>query len=169
VTLLGKGYDQSRVDLKLSGGLRTEIHNNSSGFPGTRTGTNGVIATALPLHDCFTDPRSGSSGPLSSLAAASSPNFVFFYVGLEQRNGVSVQHLRAYQVFGGKPRELALVQRLSASDFYLDAASFLPLVITFQVHPDDDMNANIPAEVRFANYQSVKPSSYSPAGADCMP
>jgi len=35
----------------------------------------------------------------------------------------------------------------------LDAATLLPIAITFNVHPDVDANINIPVEVDFSNYQ----------------
>jgi hypothetical protein len=40
-------------------------------------------------------------------------------------------------------------------DFYLDPVSLLPLAIAFKVHPDKDMNTEIPTEVRFADYRVV--------------
>ena len=153
-TLQAKGIGESRVELKLSGGRRTEIRNNSSGVPqGARTGTDGVRRSSAQ-HNCLTDPVWFFAG-LSSLAAASNPKLVFVYVGPEQREGVSVQHLRLYQSLGSEPKTQNIIQRLSTLDFYLDPVSFLPLAITFKVHPVDDLTTDIPAEVRFANYQAV--------------
>jgi len=58
------------------------------------------------------------------------------------------------RIFPQDTKNLAL-QGLSATDFYLDPASFLPLAIVFSVHPDADMNTNIRSEIGFANYRAV--------------
>lgn len=68
---------------------------------------------------------------------------------------MSTQHIRVSQVFAPDAKNILDISRLSAVDFYLDPASSLPLAIAFQVHADDDMNTNIPMEIRFANYQAV--------------
>jgi len=39
-------------------------------------------------------------------------------------------------------------------DFYLDATTFLPVAITYNVHPDNSWTTNLPIEVDFANYQN---------------
>jgi hypothetical protein len=46
-------------------------------------------------------------------------------------------------------------QRLSTSDFYLDAASFLPVALSFNAHPDDDANTDISLEIDVSNYRPV--------------
>ena len=40
-------------------------------------------------------------------------------------------------------------------DFYLDSTTSLPVAVAFKTHADDDMNIDIPIEIRFENYQSV--------------
>lgn len=153
-TFRAKGTGESRVDLNLSGGQRHDIRNNLSGVPqGTQTGTDGV-KQASALHNCWTDPVWFFAG-FSSLLETSNRNFIFSYIGQEKRDGVSVEHLRVYQLWGGRPKEMLIVQRLSTLDFYLDSASLLPLVVTLNVHPDDDMLTDIPAEVRFGDYRVV--------------
>jgi hypothetical protein len=153
-TLEAKGVNESRVDLILSGEQRQEIRNNSSGVPqGTETGIDGTTQPSAQ-HNCWTDPVWFFSG-LSSLTETSNRNFIFSNLGQEQQNGVSVQHLRVYQLLGSKPKDIGIVQHLSAMDFYLDPTSFLPLIVRFNVHPDDDMNLDIRTEVRFGDYRSV--------------
>jgi hypothetical protein len=49
----------------------------------------------------------------------------------------------------------AQIQRLSLVDLYLDAASYLPLVLAFKTHADDDLNLDIPVEIQFADYRLV--------------
>ena len=40
-------------------------------------------------------------------------------------------------------------------DFYLDAASSLPVAVVFNQHPDDNARVNIPIEVDYSNYQPI--------------
>jgi hypothetical protein len=56
-----------------------------------------------------------------------------------------VQHL--HSVWAG--------QQLSTMDFYLDAATLLPVEIDFNAHPDDDMTTNILFQILFSSYQNV--------------
>jgi hypothetical protein len=49
----------------------------------------------------------------------------------------------------------AQIQRLSLVDLYLDAASYLPLILGFKTHADDDLNIEIPVEIQFADYRLV--------------
>jgi hypothetical protein len=89
---------------------------------------------------------------LSSLNQFSNPNYLFSYVGQEQHNGASTQHIRVAFI---TTFPIPSVQTLSTMDFYLDSTTLLPLAITFYTHPDKDANKNIREEILFANYQSV--------------
>ena len=83
------------------------------------------------------------------------PNVVLSYIGLETRNGESVQHIQSYMY---QPNQSALTptpQQLSTMDFYLDAITFLPSAVTFNAHPDNNATANLLLEVDFSNYQAV--------------
>ena len=106
-------------------------------------------AGGLAFHNCQTDAASFYH-LLGSLAA--SPKVVLSYQGKEVRNGTEVQHLhsnanQAGQVFAPG------MQQLSAMDFYLDAATHLPVATTFNVHPDNDALTNLPTEVDFSDYR----------------
>ncbi len=152
---LAKGTGESRVDLTLSGGKRSDIRNSSNGFfPQGAWITNGGTSTAYAQHNCWTD--TGWFFPALTSLSASDPSIVLSYVGLENRSGLSVQHLRAYRYVSSQRTEVtAQTQQLSTMDFYLDSVSLLPLAIGFKVHPDDDMDTDIRTEVRFANYRAV--------------
>lgn len=149
VTLKAKGAGQSRMDLALSGGNRSEIRTTSKGFPqGAWVGGDGK-ATAYASHNCWTD-ASWFFPVLSSLAAAqTNPNVVLSYVGAETRNATSVEHLQANTY----SPEFLSAQPWSTVDFYLDASSLLPIATTFNTHPDDDAGTNIALEVDFSEYQ----------------
>ena len=124
------GSDESRV---FSNGTRTEIRDAQTGVSLGRwvnpDGTSGHFAR----QNCWTD-ATWFFPLLGSLAAK--PSIVLLYLGLEQRNGSSVQHIRSYVNQSGSfpsPRP----QDLSAIDFYLDGTSLLPMAITYKVHPDN--------------------------------
>ena len=149
VTLLAKGTSESRVDLSLSGGNRSDIRNSSQGA-WIRNGTS----TAYALHNCWTD--AALFFPVLTSLSASDPSIVLSYVGLENRSGLSAQHLRAYRYVSSQSTEVtAQTQQLSTMNFYLDSVSLQPLAVEFAVHPDDDMNTDIRTEVRFADYRAV--------------
>jgi len=65
---------------------------------------------------------------------------------------MNTQHIHVFQTQLGA---FSGLQHLSTMDVYLDPVSFLPLDNGFNVHPDNDMNTDIPSEIRFATYQPV--------------
>jgi hypothetical protein len=144
---LAKGTTESRVDLTLSGGTRSDIRNGSSGFPLGEWINNGGTPTRYLSFNCWSDP-SWFFPALTSLSI-SDLSIVFSYVGLESQSGVSVQHLRSYRPISAIPG----APQLSTMDFYLDASSFLPVSVVFNAHPDNYSNVNIPVVVQFSNYQ----------------
>lgn len=152
VTLKARGTAQSRMDLALSGGNRSEIRTTSDGFPqGAWIGSNGK-SNAYASHNCWTD--AGWFFPVfSSLAAAqTNPSIVLSYVGAETRNGAAVEHLQSNTYSPDFPS----AQPWSTVDFYLDSASLVPVATTFNNHPDSDSGTNISVEVDFSDYQSAK-------------
>ena len=144
-TLMAKGLVESRLDLNLSGGTRSDVRNLTNGFPAGAWQKNSGTPNAYAQHNCWTDAV-WFFPALSSLAQTVSANFVFKYIGQEQHNGVNVQHIRVSRVS---------VPVATSTDFYLDVNSLLPLALGFNLHADDDMNTNIPDEIRFANFQVV--------------
>jgi len=153
-TLQATGSTSSRVDLTLNGYSRTEIRTTTAGAPSGSWIVASAKAQPYAQHNCWTDAV-WFFPALSSLTQAANPGFFFSYVGQEQHGGLTVQHIRVFQHLPYDPNGLALVDRLSASDIYLDPVSFLPLAVAFKVHPDRNMLVDIPMEIRFANYQAV--------------
>jgi hypothetical protein len=154
-TLQAKGTGESRSDLKLSGGTRTEVRNDAPGSPqGESIAPDGTVQP-WPQHNCWIN--GGWFFPaLSILAATSDASVIFTYVGLEGRDTGSVQHIRAYRyVTSKKPGVVALITSLSTEDIYLDSTSFLPVAFVFNTHPDDDEATNISVEIDFSGYQPV--------------
>lgn len=150
-TLSAKGLSESRVDLNLSGGTRSDVRNSASGVPAGAWERNGGTATPYAFHNCLTD-ASWFFSALSSLTQTSNPSFVFKYIGPEQHGGLNTLHIQVFQSVT-KPASL---RHISTVDFYLDPVSSLPLATAFAVHPDFDAGTDIPIEVRFANYQTIR-------------
>ncbi len=153
VTLNAKGVAESRIDLSLSGGTRTEIRNDTAGFPQGAAILNGGNQQARVMHNCRIN-ASWFFPELSALAETADPAQIFLYVGLEKRNGLAVHHLQTFRYAPAKrPDITALRQAVSTMDIYLDSTSLLPLAFAFNTHPDDDALTNIAVEVDFYNYQ----------------
>lgn len=77
VTLLAKGTGESRVDLTLSGGTRTEIRNDIAGpFPQGAFIDNGGGQQPRAMHNCWTS-ASWFFPALSLLSAVSDPPWSF--------------------------------------------------------------------------------------------
>lgn len=150
-TFSAKGIMQSRVDLSLSGGTRTDVRSVTNGRPLGAWVNNGAASTPYANHNCWTD-AAWFFPALSSLTQTANPNFIFKYIGQEQHSGVVTQRIRVFQI---NAQDNATLQRLSTTDFYLDMTSSLPVAAASYVHADSDMNIDIPTEVRFANYQAV--------------
>ncbi len=143
IVLYGKGQPESRVDMNLDSGNRSEIRNSSTSFRGEWIGSDGTIYH-YPFFNCMTDPV-WFFPALSSLALANDPNQVLSYSGLETLNGASVQHL--VSVWSSQP--------FSTTDFYLDATTLLPVQIKFNAHPDNDPGTNASKQIIVSGYQSV--------------
>jgi len=140
------------MDLALTSGTRTEIRDAQTGVPlGGWIAPNNASGY-FASQNCLTDAV-WFFPVLGSLAAG--PNVVLSYVGLETRNGESVQHIQSY-VYQSNPLGLTpSPHQLSTMDFYLDATTFLPAAVTFNAHPDSSAATNLLFEVDFSNYQTI--------------
>ncbi len=149
-TLLASGNSMSRTVLSLTDGQRVEIRN---GPAGDWIGTDSV-EHPMATHNCWPDADWFYPG-LSFQALSTDAGLGIAYVGVESKNGLAVQHVRLFRIIAGQTADTTtLIQGLSAVDLYLDAASYFPLFLDFNLHPDDDLNLNIPVEVQFSNYQA---------------
>jgi len=152
-TLRALGTSESRMDLALPEGTRSEIRDAQTGGPLGRWTNPDNSSGDFAAHNCWTD-AAWFFPAFSSLAGGK--NAVLAYVGLEDHDGQSVQHLRSYQFqISASAGPSINPQQLSTMDFYLDAATFLPVAIDFDAHPDNNATANIPIEIEFSNYQTV--------------
>ncbi len=151
-SLSALGIGESRMDLALTSGTRTEIRDAQTGTPLGQWIAQNNQSGYFALQNCETDAV-WFFPALSSLARG--PNVVLSYVGQETRNGESVQHIQSY-IYQPNPYSLSPTpQQLSTMDFYLDATTLLPAAVTYNSHPDNDATTNLSVEVDFSNYQTV--------------
>lgn len=143
-----KGLSQSRIDLNLSGGTRTDVRNASGGAWQVGTGAVNTYAG----HNCLTDSSWFFPG-LSVVSQSANTKIILKYIGQGLHGSINTQHIQIFQILAGDPA--GILQRLSTEDIYLDANSYLPVAVDFNVHPDNDLNTNISTEILFANYQAV--------------
>lgn len=151
-TLRALGTGESRMDLALTSGTRTEIRDAQTGVQlGKWINPNGTSGN-FAFQNCWTDAV-WFFPVLGSLAAG--PNVVLSYIGPETWNGESVQQIQSYVY---QPNQVGLSpspQQLSTMNFYLDATTLLPAAVTFNAHPDNGATTNLLVEVDFSNYQAV--------------
>jgi len=145
------GTGESRVDLALSEGTRTEIRDTQTGTPlGKWINPSNAVGN-FTYQNCQTDAV-WFFPALGSLAAG--PNVVLSYIGQVTRNGKAVQHIQSFIYQANSTTGLSpSPQQLSTTDWYLDAATLLPVAVTFSAHPDNGAPQNLAVEVDFSNYQ----------------
>jgi len=155
ITLKVLGNSDSRLDMNLSDGTRSEIRNlSSNGLPQGFWIAPDSSVHSMANHNCMTD-SAWFFPALTVLSQVSNTSLLFTYVGQETRNGETVQHIRVAQNVSASVDPTGLIQGLSTEDIYLDATSLLPVALIFNAHPDNNALANIPVEVDFSNYQAV--------------
>ena len=152
-TLVAKGTSESRIELGLSAGARTEIRNDTaSPHQGQSVMPDGTTHP-WAQHNCQIN-ASWFFPALSVLASTSDSSLIFTYVGLENRGNGTVQHIRVYRYLSGQKAPLiALTKTVSSEDIYLDSTSLLPVAFAFNVHPDDDASTKIAVTINFSRYQ----------------
>lgn len=93
--------------------------------------------------------------PQSLVATALGSDASVTYVGREQLDSISVEHLSWYRNITQKNAAYQrAVQQWSLVEIYLDATSHLPVKARFWQHPDDQSELSIPVEVYFSDYRT---------------
>lgn len=157
VTLMTLGCTAGRVDLALTKGLRSEIISQLQSTPaGQWSGPNGT-SHAMAQQNCW-EPAAWFFPPLALAAALNNPSVAIAYLGEESLGGETVQHVRFWDTFtssSGTSTALVLFSHLTTVDVYLDAATSLPVVLDFTIHPDHNELLNLPVKISYSNYQKV--------------
>jgi len=144
----------TRLSCSYPSGSIVEVRSVTADGPiGAWTGVDGKVHP-VPFQNLSTDWGLVPAFTISTALAVQ--NAVVAVVGTETREGQSVLHIRTWQQFPGIPSSSALLlQHLSQTDIFLDAASLLPASVTFNTHPNDDAGKDIPVEIRFSDYRTV--------------
>jgi hypothetical protein len=155
VTLKALASGEASLSAALPSGTITEIHSSIANGPAANWTDKAGTLHVMAMHNCWTD--AGWFFPTFSSAFASSQNVQVAYVGQESLDGISVQHIRLNRIVPGDPTGApsSLVSHLSQTELYFDAQSFLPVAVTFNIHPDNNGSLDIPVEVKYSDYRSV--------------
>jgi hypothetical protein len=144
----------SRLQTNIGSTRRTEIRNNSGYLPAGAWIDPDGIHHRMALHNCWIPVA--PLVPHATVAQMLATDGVLSYVGPETRAGRTTDHLQMVRNIPAKtPATPDLLKHLATSDVYLDGTTHLPLVLRFNLHPDNDAGLDVPVEIRFSNYQQV--------------
>jgi hypothetical protein len=149
--LEGAAYDQSKASFAFASGPRAEIRNGPAGAWSAADAQNHAIA----IHNTWT-AAAWFAPSLIVQSWVQDSSFSLVSVGAESRDGSQVQHVRAahYPSVASASDIASGIARLSIMDLYLDSQSLLPVELTFNTHPDNDLNVDLPVRVTFGGYQT---------------
>ena len=152
ITLQAIAAGSARSGVSLAAGALTETRQlKSTGPSGSWSNGNGV-SHSMVGHNLMTD--AAWFFPLFIVQRLlSDPNAVVSYLG----NGGGTLHLQAVKATPSNLSGIAAtqLQHLSQIDLYLDAASFEPVGLGFNIHPDNNALIDIPVYIQFSNYQQT--------------
>lgn len=175
-TLKANTSGDSRVDLALPSGNRSEIRNHSA------VPVAGSLPASLPTSvaqapqpaGVWSGPDGTPHGmanqnvmtdatwffPAATLTRVLSSNtYTLTYIGPEDLNGQPVTHLEVFQLpqpaMNAPQQTSFLIRHLSQMDLYLNSNTLLPVSLSFNIHPDDDPGIDIPTEIQFSDYTPV--------------
>jgi hypothetical protein len=156
VALKAMAPGESRMDLSLSASSRSEIRSfdANGNVVGAWSGSD-AVQHAISFHNLLTD-SSWFFPALTVNRLVANTAAVGIYVGQETLNGQSVLHVSfsqppAITTTSGS----AIMQHLTQMDLYLNPTTYLPVALSFAVHPDNNELLDIPVQILFSNYQTV--------------
>lgn len=157
-TLKATALGDARIDLSLPSGNRSEVYNLSSGSPaGQWSGKDGT-RHPIAFHNLLSEPA--WFAPVTAISRRlKGTGFAVTYVGAETRDSLSVDHVSVSQpallASAVPPSQVSLFTHLTRIDLYVDATTFLPAAISFNVHPDDNELLDVPIQIQYSDYRIV--------------
>ncbi len=156
MTLRALATGESRLDLDLPSGARSETRTSSpSGPAGSWRGADQVVH-GIPQHNLWSD--SSWFFPAFTLGRWLGSGYSITYIGHETWNGREVEHLSAVRQFqvSGAPTGWSpdVLQELTINHIYLDSSTLVPVRIAFDVHPDHNQTIAIPVEIHLSDYRN---------------
>jgi hypothetical protein len=145
---------QSRIDLNLLAGPRSEIHGMSPDGPAGSWSGPDSVSHPIAYHNLVSEPA-WFFPAIVVAQGLSATGYVVTYIGHETHNSTAVEHISLSQQPSGSLKTVALLRHLSQVEVYLDSTTLLPAAMTFNIHPDDDAGRDIPIEIRFSDYRTT--------------
>jgi hypothetical protein len=169
ISLSAAANGQSQIQLQLPSGSETESRSISRFWrAGTWTDSSGVAHPAPP-QDLMGPHPAWFYPSLVLMSGLGSPDYVSSDLGLETRNGISVEHIAVWQlpISTVPASSVAYVKQQTQYDIYLDPSTWLPVAMTFNrqfdpaapsqfLAPAQTSSAGVLEEVRYSNYQQVQ-------------
>ena len=169
ISLSAAANGQSQIQLQLPSGSETESRSISRFWrAGTWTDSSGVAHPAPP-QDLMGPHPAWFYPSLVLMSGLGSPDYVSSDLGLETRNGISVEHIAVWQrpINTLPASSVAYVKRQTQYDIYVDPSTWLPVAMAFNrqfdptspnqfLAPAQTSSAGVLEEVRYSNYQQVQ-------------
>ena len=153
VVLQATADGHSRMDLNLSSGNRSEIRSlDTNGPVGAWSGPDGA-QHAISNHNLMTD-ASWFFCAFTLARMASSQAVTATYIGQETLNEQTVLHVSVTPRLSTGYGQ-TLLQHLSQMDLFVDPATYLPVALSFSVHPDNNASLDIPVQIQFSDYHNI--------------
>jgi hypothetical protein len=70
-------------------------------------------------------------------------------------NSAQLRHQLTIAPGATKPEVTALIRSWSTTNLTLDPATYLPSILKYNIHPDNNSSVDLQVEVRYSNYKSV--------------
>jgi hypothetical protein len=145
----------ARIDLSFASGTHSEIYNLSSASPAGQWSDRDHPRQEIPLHNLLSEPAWFS--PVTSISRRiNAAAFTASYLGAETLDSLNVHHIAVTQLPPKFTTDPQLHQHLTQVDLYIDPSTFLPVALSFNLHPDENALSDIPVEIRYSDYRLVK-------------
>jgi len=152
ITILTRGTDQTSEQIQTPHGS-TVVY--SQGQASNVSGS----ATA-PISMELTQTSQCPYFPLPLLTSAlNNPDTAYKYIGVESLNGASVQHIRIWNTYASLPQMQALSE-FTVADLWLDAASYVPLRLSYTHRGAGGSEPRIEMDVFYSNYRNMGGAFY---------
>lgn len=157
-TLIANADGSYQINLELGQSSRTDAQTAfAQGQQCTWTGSNGV-AQPVAAHNCML-PVAWFLPQVAIFGALQPPGIATLLMGNSsdaQNPGVDIRQQQAIAPANATPDMAALFTHLSTVDVFYDPGTYLPLSVSYTLHPDVNAAADIPVRIEFSNYQTMQ-------------
>jgi len=150
IRIQANSIGRMRIDTTYAQGSREEFYSGSQEPADCAWTDQSGQLHPIAVHNCLTGGV--SMAPLI-IASYYSGTTDFTLSLASDTSGRAV--ITAYPTIAASSSVAALVQRSAQAQIVFDPNTYLPLVYRYRLHPDDNAERDIPAEVRFSNYQAT--------------